>query len=611
MTNSEGYDSQQSLPYFLLEAQSISKEDRSHQMPPFGHCHPKQAQSDGATAKQPSTYQTSIQHNKTIFSASEPFKICHSSKMTSSQDDHGDIAILFPLRDSPMIHGSPVESLREKIHISSSTISGVRNMRHNDRTISVSAQKRERLKTNYGPSKVANENRIKGDVSFQGDQMLWYDPKQSIWRPAAYHSDYRQELIQLDSVNKDYLVEPARGQDTYDVTSACNFLHQHEWQFDTSEQLALIRDEEGNAIFQLDKRPERLNCTSEAKEMTYNGLILLDQDDLPVYDFDCIPRCFSSSLEGGRFEAIRRVFPFLHSADFRARMPRLITVNRKIKHIYGLSTLRHRASRFRDKHRIPAFDLRDGSAEKNLRWIQERVQFDKQAANMGSSPHSRPDTSGLPPQIHPHLSEDVCGTLSAPSSTGYQSAPDFQGFIPFQLHNHKAGEHDNTELGDLALSGVKYLNVHRKPGFQALLQEHPAIITQHPNMISTALSGVATAPATETITSGHSLDYRNIAPQTPLEQLQVEVALMSTKNVYRRINGCEPPPTPTDASYSRQLTIIMLHHLENYPSGRDCPELPQLGPWYGGFGFIPTSTMLPEAVDGALEDSAQNETILE
>lgn len=79
-----------------------------------------------------------------------------------------------------------------------------------------------------------------------------------------------------------------------------------------------------------------------------------------------IPRCFSSKLEGGRMEALRRILPTLTVQDFRARMLREVPIrpgiNAATKALSGPSTFGHRSSRFRTQYQAPAWLSRAASA---------------------------------------------------------------------------------------------------------------------------------------------------------------------------------------------------------------------------------------------------------
>ena len=182
------------------------------------------------------------------------------------------------------------------------------------------AKKRATLKATYGNDMVTRDMKLKGSIYFESGRMQWWDPDDCVWKDAAFHSDYRPELIQMDiESNQGYLMTPDHGEAAYDVTSSCDFLSQNEWQFDDREDLARILDEDGNAVMILEERPKRTFPPGEVPPMVYRGQVLLDGDNHPVYDFRGIPKTFSSKLEGGRMEALRRVFPFLHASDFRAR----------------------------------------------------------------------------------------------------------------------------------------------------------------------------------------------------------------------------------------------------------------------------------------------------
>ena len=182
------------------------------------------------------------------------------------------------------------------------------------------AKKRAALRNTYGSEMVSKDTKLKGSISFETGRLQWWDPDGRAWKDAAFHSDYRPQLIQTDiESNHGYVEIPDSGLDEYDITSPCDFLHQNMWQFDTWENLSRICDEDDNAVMVLEERPKHDIPLGDVQPMTYNGLILLDVDNNPVYDFPGIPKALSSKLEGGRIEALRRVFPFLQVRDLRAR----------------------------------------------------------------------------------------------------------------------------------------------------------------------------------------------------------------------------------------------------------------------------------------------------
>ena len=187
--------------------------------------------------------------------------------------------------------------------------------------------------------------------------MEWFDDEKQQWIAAIYHDNLREELIQIASAsNPDYDVPPVRGSHPHDITSNCGALSQNTWQAETAEQRAQILDADGIAVMTLDDKPERTDHQLPP-EWHHRGLIVLDQESHPILNWPNIPLCLSSKLEGWRIEALRRVIPGLEASHLRARMPRFVEIPGNVqKPIYGLSTLRHRASRYRDVHRIGAWD---------------------------------------------------------------------------------------------------------------------------------------------------------------------------------------------------------------------------------------------------------------
>ena len=138
------------------------------------------------------------------------------------------------------------------------------------------------------------------------------------------------------------------------------------WAFATKEHRSAIVDEHNNPIFDVATRPEQEWPPEEDlnRPMELNGKILLDHEDRPIMDIPELPRVLSSELEGERMEAYRRMMPHIRVDDLLARMPQLITKRGNVRQIYGLTALRNRCSRFRDEHKIAAWDKRGKCARK-------------------------------------------------------------------------------------------------------------------------------------------------------------------------------------------------------------------------------------------------------
>ena len=234
-----------------LQAQSTLEYYHTHQVQAFRPASPRTIRSDETASKSLSIHNASIHHGEVLTSfASVSFELSQGDDHTLSMDARNRRATHSSPHVSSIINNSTINILPTILHGLPPTIRFVRNSRCGHGTPSALAQRRKKLKMTYGPSKVTSENRIKGVVSIQSGQILWYDPNQSLWHLFAYHSDYRQQLAQINNAKKRYLIEPAHRWDPYDVASTCGFLRQNEWRFDTFEQLAMIRDEEGNAVFQ-------------------------------------------------------------------------------------------------------------------------------------------------------------------------------------------------------------------------------------------------------------------------------------------------------------------------------------------------------------------------
>ena len=286
-------------------------------------------------------------------------------------------------------------------------------------------------------------------------------------------------------------------------------------------------------------------------------------------------------------------------------MPRKILSHGKVKDIYGLSTLRHRASRFRDDHQLVAFDKREGSAAKNERWTQSGTGLSHPSTRDSAFP--RPSASSshdratfFDPSISveesypqdPDLFEESTLENNVLDSSSHIN-PGLQNIYPPRTYGSQLGKQAYSQYslqGSRLTASFPITSSSSSPQYfnpdQSVLEE------MHSN--SNVDSRSAIAPALEHATPQDFRDYRFIAPQTPFEQLQVELALTYTKIAYVDINGRNPPITPRAASYQRQVMMIALHHLENYHGIGPCPELPQLGVWRNGFGSMPAPSRIAE-----------------
>lgn len=111
----------------------------------------------------------------------------------------------------------------------------------------------------------------------------------------------------------------------------------------------------------------------------YGGRIVLDNEHNPIRLWKEIPLVLSSAYEGYDMEVVRRLNPNITFQDFRARMPRFITIGTTRKDALGKSTLSMRNSRFRLGACCLAWDDRQGSA--NIKAYIDELLADIDLAN--------------------------------------------------------------------------------------------------------------------------------------------------------------------------------------------------------------------------------------
>ncbi|MDI1491615.1 MAG: hypothetical protein OHK93_002824 [Ramalina farinacea] len=292
------------------------------------------------------------------------------------------------------------------------------------------SKKKQELEAKYGAGNVTKDNKVRGNVIMNGNQMLWYDNKAQIYLPCVYHDDIREDLIHIaTNLYPEYDVPPAKGLDPFDITSNCSALGQNNWSVATDEDLAKIHDADGVPVMLLSEKPQRREPVLPPV-WGHRGLVVLDQESHPILNWSQLPHTLSSKLEGWRLEALRRTIPGLEISHLRARMPKNVTATKdKVKPVYGLSTLRHRASRFRDEHEIGAWDERQGTVEKKKKYSESQstsrvsipaVWSQSETTTPSPRPGTRPLTHPstlLTQSFTPAVSED----LTRPSTAGPQS----------------------------------------------------------------------------------------------------------------------------------------------------------------------------------------------
>ena len=244
------------------------------------------------------------------------------------------------------------------------------------------AARREQVASEHG--EVSAADKPKGLVELREGVLSWFDADEKIWRKAAYHDSYREQFILEDEPEGNYLVPPACGKGT-DVTTPCSAYNQLAWNLADRESWGNVVDADGNKVLYLVSRPAGQYYEEPPRLWFQDGCVLIDGDNHPVRPFAGIPRCFSSKLEGGRMEALKRILP-MTIQDFRARMPRF---GPNGKPLSFPSTFGHRSARWRSQYQVPAWLPRAASGVLKQQILDQLPEGDKATSTEGLKVLSR------------------------------------------------------------------------------------------------------------------------------------------------------------------------------------------------------------------------------
>ncbi|MCJ1282964.1 hypothetical protein MMC26_002291 [Xylographa opegraphella] len=218
---------------------------------------------------------------------------------------------------------------------------------------------------------IASNDRPKGLVRVREGILQHFLTSSEEWVPAMYHNDIREELIEESEAFGDYDHPRARGLGADDVTS---FLPaQKTW--------GIERQYWPDVLFQIIPDKSTHLPEDNVKPWYRNGMILLDQDNRPLNDYDSIPATLSTEIEGQYMEAMSRLDSRIKHADFRARMPSTMVVKagNPAVPLFTLNTISMRMSRFRDQAALVSREKRAGtqSIEDNLRQLLPEQCFEE------------------------------------------------------------------------------------------------------------------------------------------------------------------------------------------------------------------------------------------
>ena len=414
--------------------------------------------------------------------------------------------------------------------------------------VSRAARHRADLVARFGEDRVASDGELKGLTrQLVGGSIEWLEPNTGKWLPAAPHEIFRAEFIRKDEAKySPYNIPPEKGKMKLDVTSNCDIGLQNSWTFD-KDGFAKIVDGIGNPVGFINKPPEDTPRYPDSDYLYHNGLIMLDPDDRPVLDWRDIPLCFSSKLEGGRMEALRRVFPWLRLPDFRARMPRCASNEQgQAIPLGGISTLGQRMARFRESIGCGPWIERNGPAAKKRKLAKkiDLVEIDEEAnihdQKQSSGPVAVPNASTA--TWHPMTHNPLQAPLQTPqlflTNSTRQTYPNAPYYMP--------------------------TNMYPPP-------------TSYPS--PTPYPTYANVPSHTNRT-----DFSYINPQTESEMQEVRNALRLTRADFSAYHCCAAPTLPEGTSYFEQYKFLQNTHTVMWTvPDAPAPQLLGVESWHDSF----------------------------
>ena len=525
------------------------------------------------------------------------------------------------------------------------------------------AKKRQQILEEHGS--IGALDAPKGKTRIRRSGLEWWDAALQIWRPAAPHDDYRREFILEDNLLGSYDICPDHGEAEGDITTFASAYGQQHWNVDDRSTWGNIQDSIGNQVLFLLEKPVRGNEPESSGYMMHNGLVMLDPDDNPVKDWPGIPRCFSSKVEGGRIEALRRICG-MTIPDFRARMPRSIKMKSGgVKPLFGLTSINQRLSRFREKNDCPAWLTREKAGGLKKHTVQRLAAY-------GAPPVS---TAGLPPPSEYEIErrklegrgknpEKATGrSVSAEEreARGEQQMKRFQrleaqeqaqnhspmvelpvcqplqyGYeYPEPTPDHKGPlkrKHDDGIYGvldpQLLEPAQKRCRIDSDPRISPDLTNFNFhdnnVVSGAPlnvpdfdfgyggnsNMTQWAAADVSadTGKTASPVASGPE-DLRYVVPRNLIEKWSIKVALLPTTTDFQLYHGEEPPSVPDDGSYNEQYQAIQMIHRSRWWHPDEAPQLVGLREWAGSFSQVPMPDLTAD-IAGRLLGKPREENIV-
>ncbi|KAL8856667.1 MAG: hypothetical protein Q9178_006734 [Gyalolechia marmorata] len=156
-----------------------------------------------------------------------------------------------------------------------------------------------------------------GSVRYDEDGLEWFDPNQSVWRPAVYHQDIRKRLIADAARLGQYRHELARGKDKLDVTAfhpayARNGPERKHWPKILFQYAPTMADF-------LHSKPQIWQL--------HDGRVVIDCNNDAMNDFPEIPVTLARNADSWLLLTCMRLNNHITIQDFRGRMPGELKTN--------------------------------------------------------------------------------------------------------------------------------------------------------------------------------------------------------------------------------------------------------------------------------------------
>ncbi|MCJ1435825.1 hypothetical protein MMC27_005201 [Xylographa pallens] len=184
------------------------------------------------------------------------------------------------------------------------------------------------------------------NIRYDSENMLCCLPGEMDWKPAVWHNNIREELIESVKTNVgSYEIPRATGTEFNNITS----FHPYHRFWGAEE------NNRPEILFQFDPNDDWGSINCKPKGMMHEGKIVLDVENRQVRDFYEMPLTISTQIEGWFIEALIRLNPYIRYTDFISRMPGTSS------HLVTPNVLNMRASRWRTKTWCRSWTKKDGT----------------------------------------------------------------------------------------------------------------------------------------------------------------------------------------------------------------------------------------------------------